>query len=131
MLMDPFPNIAKVFSANQSHVRGSSSRGRGDKRGRSYGGRGRGIKICSQSSKTGHNPQTPIRPTWSNLWSETWYNLGNPIWRGTWPTQISPYNELYSPYHITILTPFLITMMEYDSLTTFVIFNGIEKDSSR
>jgi hypothetical protein len=63
MLMDPFPNIAKVFSANQSYVRGSSSRGRGDIGGRSYGSRGRGIKICSQSSKTGHTPQAPIRQT--------------------------------------------------------------------
>ncbi|MCI41586.1 flavonol sulfotransferase-like protein, partial [Trifolium medium] len=78
MLMDPLPNIAKVYSllvqqerqtvisideskllainGNNSYVeRGQSSRGRGYRGGgRSNGGRGKGNKLCTHCGQTNH-----------------------------------------------------------------------------
>ncbi|PNX72331.1 flavonol sulfotransferase-like protein, partial [Trifolium pratense] len=76
MLMDPLPNIGKVYSllvqqerktvmpldesellavsANNYGGRGSSNRGRGTRGGRSNAGRGKGTKLCTHCGQTNH-----------------------------------------------------------------------------
>ncbi|KAK2354629.1 putative mitochondrial protein [Trifolium repens] len=89
MLMDPLPNIGKVYSLlvhqERQHVtpldeskllavsgnnayggRGSSNRGRGPSRGgRTTGGRGRGNKLCTFCRQTNHNVE--------NCWKKNGY----------------------------------------------------------
>ncbi|XP_050897649.1 uncharacterized protein LOC127104508 [Lathyrus oleraceus] len=81
MLMDPLPNICKVYSllvqqerqfivpideskllafpATQSQCRGNSSfRGKGSRSGRSFYGRGKGMRVCTHCGITDHTIDT-------------------------------------------------------------------------
>ncbi|XP_004510498.1 uncharacterized protein [Cicer arietinum] len=80
MLMDPFPNINKVFSllvqqerqifpnseeiptiANVSNSNRANSRGHGDTRGRSSGSSGRPSRYCSHCHRSGHTVDVCFR----------------------------------------------------------------------